>query len=149
MFGRKVVMEKVVAWKAKAVTLIQARIRAKKDRGKTDDLKRKKVLDRRKSYAAVLVQSIWRGKDSRRRAVAPSYEKLYREKQQSMYLKMDKHHALRGVSLQEARSNQVSPVLGQIEEQEDGRRQGEPAKFGNGTEKTMEKVKAALGGVNA
>jgi hypothetical protein len=36
------------------------------------------------------VQAIFRGKMSRRKVTAPSYEKVYHRRQQSMYLQMEK-----------------------------------------------------------
>jgi len=48
--------------------------------------KRKK----REHSAAVTVQRIFRGKISRRKVVAPSFERIFHERQQSMYLQMEK-----------------------------------------------------------
>jgi hypothetical protein len=111
MWGRMRFNQVLADEQARAITIIQARIRSKRDRFDTDQKKRAFALERRRKNAAILMQSIWRGKVSRRTISAKSYAKVYRRKQQSMYEKMDRK-GLTGIELQEARSTNVSPVLG-------------------------------------
>jgi len=89
----------------RAITVIQARIRAKRDRGRIAGIKRNIGLTKRQRYAAELVQSIWRGKISRRAVVAPSFEKEFKRRQSRMYTQLDKAAGGKNIELQETRSS--------------------------------------------
>jgi hypothetical protein len=121
LFGRTVYKAKVEEEHSRAITIIQARIRSKRDRLQTDDMKRRRGLERRRAAGAITMQSIWRGKVSRRKVVAPSFEKVFRRRQQTMYEKMDKQGL--GFELQEARSTRASPIPFNEEDEDEGRKQ--------------------------
>jgi len=90
MWGRMIYKEMIRKEQEEAITRIQARIRS--NRGRLESEQKKKALQRKKRQhnAAVTVQSIFRGKMSRRKVTAPSYEKVFHRRQQSMYLQMEK-----------------------------------------------------------
>jgi hypothetical protein len=103
MVGRRIFKSMMEEEQARAITVIQARIRSKKGRLESEQLKRKKMRIKREHAAATAVQSIYRGKLSRRKFVVKGYEKRWRRQQQSMYEKTNKVEGLEGLQLTEKR----------------------------------------------
>jgi len=75
MVGKRIYKKMVWTEQSAAITFIQNRIRMKRARLQSEALRKAKSTEKRRMFAAIKVQSMWRGKVSRRSHVCQSYEK--------------------------------------------------------------------------
>ena len=100
---RKVYKKMVEEEQHRAITVIQARIRAQKGRVRTQELKVKKERQKRMHDAASVVQCIYRGKLARRKWATSAENERWIERQQNMYEKTEDIEGLRNLKLEQSR----------------------------------------------